>query len=185
MAATNVSHADSHQPGAIVSQLGVVSQPDHAHGPQATISKDPGDQNLSVTFTEMNSNIGLLTKFLKQFVEGGGSVKNRSLTRRSRKRRQSLTSSDVSASEDSDDPQDGNKRHRCNDKLSLRPSDDDMDQLLRESGAMCTTDGSEVANKTEDENYLQTLEADLNDEDPVGRRHNSPEFSQHWPQALG
>ena len=47
MAATNVSHADSHQ-------------------------------NLSVTVTEMNSNIGLLTKFLKQFVEGGGYVKNRS-----------------------------------------------------------------------------------------------------------
>ena len=87
MAATNVSYADSRQPGAIVSQLGVVGQPDHAHRPQATTSKDPGDQNLSVTFTEMNSNIGLLTKFLKQFVEGAGSVKNRILSPRSRKRR--------------------------------------------------------------------------------------------------
>ena len=35
---------------------------------------------------------------------------------------------------------------------------------------MCTIDGSKVANKTEDENYLHTLEADPNDEDPVGAK---------------
>ena len=42
--------------------------------------------------------------------------------------------------------------------------------FFEKPGAMGTTNGSEAAKKAEDENYLQTMEADLDDEDPVGAK---------------
>ena len=91
--------------------------------------------------------------------------------RSGRKRRQSYPSSESDDAEGDIEVIDRSKRPRCDDELSLSPSEADIDTLLGLNASETKgTDGAESTNGTanEDEAYLKSLEADLNDEDPVG-----------------
>ena len=129
-------HNDTtHQPGNSESQHGNASQhgaqskPDDAHRAPTTTPGQSGP-DLNATLSEINSNMGTMTALFKQLVADGSSDMDNRPSRSSRKRRQRFPSPVSSESEDNTEPMGSNKRPRCDDELSLSPSEADVEHLL-------------------------------------------------------
>ena len=169
-ATSQPGHSES-QHGSSVSQPGnSTNQTDDTARLQA---KTPGQPcpHLSATLCQINTNMGSMADLLKQVVEGGGFNTDHTSSRSARKRRQSPPPSESSDSEDDTEPLERGKRPRCDDKFSLSPSDEDVEDLLGiKDSASKGADGAESTKgaANEDESYLKTLEVALENNDPVG-----------------
>ena len=108
-----------------------------------------------------------MSALLKQFVESGAYDSQPSFARSARKRHHG-----DQLSEPSDCEEEGHstreKRPRQDDEMSLAASDNDLQELLAESKGAEANDGTK--NSTQEDDYFKSLEADLNDEEPVGSK---------------
>ena len=159
MANNNITH----QPGSSDSQPGFI---EHQHGTR----RQPDDAQTQLS-QRVHFNMDTMATLLKQLIVGGGSDMDHRPSRSGRKRRQSYPSSKSDNAEDDIEVIYHSKRPRWDDELSLSPSEVDIDTLIGVNALETKdADGAESTNGTanEDEAYLKSLEAYLNDEDPIG-----------------
>ncbi|XP_078384456.1 uncharacterized protein LOC144666894 [Oculina patagonica] len=176
------------QPGLSFSQPGSsLSQPGSSQCQPGILY--PPDLNLGETLSGINSNMSSMATLLRKVVEHGGLLDNKKPSRTAQKRR--TESPDLSGSSESEDDADSHpvreKRPRREDELSVGvPSDDDdlKELLTGEDGA----ENPEVAiAPTEEVEILKSLEADFDDDEPVGQKiqHNLANIaSKRWEVSL-
>lgn len=116
-----------------------------------------------------HSHMGTMTAHLKQLVVDGSSDMDNRPSRSGRTPQQHFLSPPSSESEDNTEPMGSNKRPHCDDKLSVFPSETDVEHLLdmqdpEAKGANGLA--SKIGQALDDEDYLKSLEADLADDDP-------------------
>ncbi|KAL9977229.1 hypothetical protein ACROYT_G014609 [Oculina patagonica] len=176
------------QPGSSLSQPGSsLSQPGLSQCQPGILY--PPDLNLGETLSGINSNMSSMATLLRKVVEHGGLLDNKNPSRTAQKRR--TESPELSGSSESEDDADSHpvreKRPRREDELSVGvPSDDDdlKELLTGEDGA----ENPEVAiAPTEEVEILKSLEADFDDDEPVGQKiqHNLANIaSKRWEVSL-
>ena len=127
MSAENGELGVSHQTDTSVSQPGNTAQPEIVHPSEPGSSSSQPGETLAKTLPDINVNMGTMASLLQMIVA-------RQDSKPQKKRRHSphdLSSTD-SESEDNDHKVSGRRRHE-EDKLSISPSDEDINEFLEES----------------------------------------------------
>ena len=127
MSAENGELGVSHRTDASFSQPGNNAQPEIVRPAEAGSSSSQPGETLAKTLSDINVNMGTMASLLQTIVA-------RQDSKPQKKRRHSphdLSSTD-SESEDNDHEVSGRRRHE-EDKLSISPSDEDINEFLEES----------------------------------------------------